>query len=93
VIELGHGYTAERTSHEGVLYGFVITGNAAPACRMGDQGRCGGCVKVDGPDGWTLVSEDPLTLEPSVKCGCGGQHLHVRDGRAELYSDDVAGER
>jgi hypothetical protein len=30
---------------------------------------------------WSVVGEWPnLTLHPSVKCGCDGQHGWVRDG-------------
>ena len=29
---------------------------------------------------WTVVSEDPLTLEPSIDCGECGCHGHIREG-------------
>ncbi len=99
MIELGHGYTAERATHpdDGTVLGFVVAGNAAPECKMPGvgvaEGRCGGWVNVDDATGWKLEREDPLHLEPSIKCACGGQHIFIRGGRAELCSDDVAGER
>lgn len=33
-----------------------------------------------GEDGWTLVSEDPLTLAPSLRCTVCGDHGFVRGG-------------
>ena len=95
MIELGHGYTAERATHPdtGEVLGFAVTGNAAPDCKMPSGGRCGGWVNVDDASGWKLESEEPLHLEPSIRCACGGQHIFVRGGRAELCSDDVAGDR
>lgn len=98
MIELGHGYTAEWFRSNDVRTGLIVTGPAAPACPHREQGRCGGAVFIEGHEpedrpGWKLVSENPLTLDPSVKCGCDGQHLFVRDGHAELCDDDVAGER
>lgn len=54
-----------------------------------DQG-CGGYVcfarghsEPDRPE-WTVVSLEPLTLDPSIECkgqyGCGGTHGHIRNG-------------
>lgn len=31
---------------------------------------------------WTLVSLDPLTVEPSLQCECGW-HVHIRNGKVE----------
>jgi hypothetical protein len=33
------------------------------------------------PDGWTLVSEEPLTLTPSVLCRSCGHHGFITDGK------------
>jgi hypothetical protein len=30
---------------------------------------------------WKVVSEEPLTLEPSIKCATCGSHGFVREGR------------
>jgi hypothetical protein len=45
---------------------------------------CGGWVPVNrnGDDRhWTLVSEHPLTLSPSLRCGRCPSHGYIRDGR------------
>ena len=31
--------------------------------------------------GWTVVSESPLTLSPSLLCLFCGRHGHIRDGK------------
>ena len=37
----------------------------------------------DQPVTWDIVSEDPLTLSPSLACGMCGHHGFVRGGRWE----------
>ena len=34
-----------------------------------------------GPDGWTLVQKDPLTIAPSILCGICKTHGFWRDGK------------
>lgn len=34
-----------------------------------------------GPDGWTLVSTDPLTVTPSIRCVECDTHGFITDGR------------
>ena len=34
-----------------------------------------------GPDGWTLVSKDPLTITPSIMCGSCGLHGFFTNGQ------------
>lgn len=49
----------------------------------------GGSVLFDVPQNshapghvrWQLISEDPLTLSPSLLCGLCGDHGWIRDGR------------
>jgi hypothetical protein len=54
-----------------------------------DGERCEGSIWFDVPETsriswqhakWTVVSWDPLTLDPSILCHCG-DHGHVREGR------------
>lgn len=83
-IDLGSGFRAEPHRKDGDLVGFWIVGPAAPACPCPYEGRCGGLVRVkdtgDERPVWELRSLDPLHLEPSVQCGCDGQHGWVRGG-------------
>jgi hypothetical protein len=30
---------------------------------------------------WTMIQEDPLTLDLSVECACGNFHGHVKNGK------------
>lgn len=53
-----------------------------------DGGRCSGHVTFDVPVNaaetrpkWRVLSEDPLTLEPSLLCRACGHHGFIRDGR------------
>lgn len=34
-------------------------------------------------EAWKVVSDDPLTLEPSIQCRACGDHGHIRNGRWE----------
>jgi hypothetical protein len=84
-IDLGNSWDLSPISQNGRHIGYLISGPAAPQCPYPNDGRCGGLVRtVDTGDGkpvWTVEQEDPLTLSPSIKCGCEGQHGHVQEGR------------
>lgn len=56
--------------------------------------RCGGGLHFENsperfvrkPDGtmrprWKVVSKNPLSLQPSIKCKCEGQHGYITNGR------------
>jgi len=52
------------------------------------QGKyCGGFVPFRGFAGtghahrWDVLSEEPLTLSPSLKCNTCGNHGYIREGR------------
>lgn len=53
-----------------------------------DGNRCSGSVLFDIPQNaditdhpkWQVINLDPLTLSPSLLCGCG-EHGWIRDGR------------
>ena len=54
-----------------------------------ERGYCEGAVHPDTPEVrrvlrpeqvWAVVSWEPLTLDPSIRCHCG-DHGHVREGR------------
>jgi hypothetical protein len=85
VLEIGHNHTLRRiVNADGSLYGYVDE-HLRP-----DNGEpCSGSVCVNpGPDDvtydratWTLESDSPLTLSPSLLCTQCGDHGWVRDGR------------
>jgi hypothetical protein len=90
----GRTFTCEETEPESC--GLLLAGPAAPQCPHPSDGRCGGGIHFENapekyvrrPDGtlrprWKVESRDPLTLSPSIVCGCGGQHGHIRSGRYE----------
>lgn len=85
-VDIGCGFTLTEFRHgdEPELAGYLIQGPSTSGCDRSHLGRCGGLIPIraygDRPV-WTVVSEEPLTLTPSVRCACGGQHGYVRDGR------------
>lgn len=88
--DLGSGFECELRRIDGVLFGVELFGPQGANCTGPKLGpRCHGWVPVTAADrdGWTLVSEDPLTLTPSIRCGCdmtqagAGQHGFITDGR------------
>src|SRR5690348_736682 len=44
---------------------------------------CSGCLSWDTADAnhWTCVSEQPLTLSPSLNCNACGRHGFIENGR------------
>lgn len=86
-VDLGHDFTLAPITQEGRHIGYMINGPAAPGCPYSYEGRCGGLVRtVDTGDGkpvWKVVDTNFLTLDPSIKCSCEGQHGHIRNGRYE----------
>lgn len=87
-VDLGHGFSYSYFSERGAdgHAGLLIVGPAAPECLYKDEsGLCGGAVhfeasSAEGPK-WKVVRDDPLTLDPSIRCGCAGQHGHIVEGR------------
>lgn len=84
-------FTCDETEPESI--GAIVDGPAAPQCKWPFEGRCGGALhfenaperylrKVDGSlrPTWKVESREPLTLSPSIVCGCGGQHGHIQGG-------------
>jgi hypothetical protein len=93
--DLGKGFVAYPIGAEDDPLGIEIDGPAGPNCshrggRLGEPDRCSGTVwfegrGLDGPNQtgneWEIVTEEPLTLSPSIECDCGFQHSHVVEGR------------
>lgn len=72
-----------------VVVGAVISHPRRPAAPSG-MTECAGSVLFDLPGvatrwpgraRWTIVSTDPWTLQPSVKCSLCGDHGYVKDGQ------------
>lgn len=38
-------------------------------------------LPLTGSRGWTLISVEPLTISPSIRCGNCGEHGFIRDGQ------------
>lgn len=85
VIDLGDGHTLTFAQYEGEVSGCSI------AHKKPDGSDCDGWVAFAGRAWsrafsgniatWTVESEKPLTLSPSVRCRACGDHGFVRDGR------------
>lgn len=69
-------------THEGAPYGWI-------EAHLDKRGKwCTGVIQRRGTEApgsnrptWRVLSEDPLTLDPSVKCADCGNHGWIRDGR------------
>ena len=74
---IGHGVTIEVLDLDGRAEGLEYH-HPAPAGR-----ECGGWVpfKPAAPNGWDVVSLEPLTLSPSLLCTACGHHGWIRNGQ------------
>lgn len=90
-LDLGNGWSCRFYTEHGVVgtTGLIIVGPAAPQCKykgmMGEENMCGGGVPFENSrtskPKWKVVSWDPLTLTPSIACGCNGQHGYITNGK------------
>lgn len=49
---------------------------------QGDAFRCGGYLPhLPIPNGWTIVSKEPLTVSPSILCHACKSHGFITDGK------------
>ena len=84
MIDLGSGHGYSRYVNEDEQWIGIIDHHLKP-----DGKPCGGgAVLFDVPanayasvDKWTLVSEEPFHLEPSLLCRLCGDHGFIREGR------------
>lgn len=85
MIGLGHGHFYSRYVNDDGDWIGIIDHHQKP-----DGSQCGGgSVLFDVPanagfadsNKWTLVSEDPFHLEPSLLCRICGDHGFIRDGK------------
>lgn len=81
-IDLGNGHTGEllESDTHPSGYGVVVVHHTLP-----DGTTCGHIASWDGSHGpdhtWTLVSIDPLHIEPSLLCMICDDHGFIRDGK------------
>jgi hypothetical protein len=75
-IDLGHGVTAEVRRIDGQIDGVHYWHECNGKMRVGRTP-----TTPPWPDGWTVVSESPLTLSPSLLCPRCGHHGFIRDGK------------
>ncbi len=79
--DIGHGVRIARVVFEGQVAGIQwrhptpISGTECSGGFVNFAGRYGGM------DGWTLESEDPLTLSPSLLCRRCQCHGFIRGGK------------
>lgn len=65
----------------------VVIGIMEWHLRPGTEQYCGGFVRFVRAHGdnsmkvWTVVSIDPLTLDPSLQCTACSDHGHIKDGK------------
>ena len=97
-LELGHGvsvvFTAWGPHDPAGLMEFHLCAGGNCRAPGGGPGQCGGGILFDlqgvreafpNRDLWTLESLEPLTVSPSLQCGCPGcaHHGWIRQGRWE----------
>lgn len=70
--DLGHGVAIQRMRINGRLEGLAYF-----------HGDCQSYIplKPENAEGWDVISEDPLTLSPSVLCRSCGFHGFIRGGK------------
>lgn len=87
LIDMGHGASYVWTSWNGHEHSGLIEVHPI----QGRSGRHAGSIMFDVPGAseafpnrplWTKVSEEPLTVTPSILCSCGW-HGHITNGRWE----------
>lgn len=76
--DIGHGVRIERRYMNGELEGVAYWHP-----RPDGQGECEGWVsfRPKWPDGWDLLSQNPLHMEPSLLCLHCNHHGFIREGR------------
>lgn len=76
-VDIGHGVTIEVRRLDGKIAGVAYE----HTCLNGHRSPGWIPVKPEAPNGWDLVSADPITLSPSLLCRTCGHHGFIRDGR------------
>lgn len=81
-VDIGHGVSIEQRC----LQGDTVPCGVAYKHPDGKGGICGGWVPYKSltgwpPNGWDVLSRDPLTLAPSLLCRICGHHGFIREGK------------
>lgn len=82
--DIGHGVSVELVYDEKELASIHYLHPPAPGRQApGGYEKCYGNVPVKPywPDGWEVISVEPLTLSPSLLCRACGSHGFIRDGK------------
>lgn len=86
-IDLGGGHRLTKVISGGKFAGFVeihpMKGSQAGAECSGSLPVKGGPWDKGDGKGWTVETEEPLTLSPSVQCTICDTHGYIRAGRWE----------
>jgi hypothetical protein len=75
--DLGHGVRAQVRRIGDVIHGVAYW----HTCNGRPDSEDFVSVKPEWPDGWDLLSEDPLTLSPSLLCTACQHHGFIREGK------------
>lgn len=75
--DIGHGVTIELRYVEGEPHGMYYEHR----CVRGRMSPGWIPFKPNRPDGWDLISVEPLTLSPSLLCRACGHHGFIRQGK------------
>ena len=84
-INFGKGVRGDFVRYKNEIAGIIH------AHRKKDGTICAGTVywmQIEDRPVWTKVQDEPLTLEPSIRCDCG-LHGWIRDGQWEHASDSI----
>jgi hypothetical protein len=79
LIDLGDDHSYRKVYFEGKFYGIDQRHKSKK-----NGSTCEGWIPLhgDSPNSWELVTEEPLTISPSLLCHCG-DHGFIRNGRWE----------
>lgn len=74
LVDIGYNIQIEAQYLAGKIEGF----DWMHTC---NDRRAAGWIPVNSPKGWQLVSEDPVTLAPSIRCTVCNCHGYIRNGK------------
>ncbi len=77
-VDIGHGVTLERRHVAGVFAGVAYNHPKPNGTLCGEAWIP---VRPECSRGWDVVSTEPLTLAPSMRCRICGHHGYIQNGR------------
>ena len=78
-VDIGHGHRVRFYRDENGAPRLWVFHDCPGFPQHGE--RCGSYIPLTGPKPWRLVSEDPLTIEPSIHFTDCGDHGFIRNGK------------